>query len=215
MTSSSCNRKNKLLKVVILGDGGVGKSCIMNRFVSNSFDSHSFHTVGVEFFNKDIEVDGENYTLQLWDTAGQERFKSLRTPFYRGTDICMLSYSIDDQKSFENLTMWRDEFIFYSGVQDAQQYPFLVVGNKVDLGEESRKVNEGEVEAWCEAKGKLPHIETSAKDAINVDKAFALAVERWNKLEEFIERSNDYKADMVDLRRHRGTKENTKSGCCS
>jgi Ras-related protein Rab-9A len=65
MSSSNCNRKNVLLKVVILGDGGVGKSCIMNRFVTNSFDSHSFHTVGVEFFNKDIEIDGENYTLQV------------------------------------------------------------------------------------------------------------------------------------------------------
>lgn len=56
--------KNTLLKVVILGDGGVGKSCLMNRFVSNQFDEHSFHTIGVEFLNKDMEVDGETYTLQ-------------------------------------------------------------------------------------------------------------------------------------------------------
>jgi GTPase SAR1 family protein len=57
--------KNTLLKVVILGDGGVGKSCLMNRFVSNQFDEHSFHTIGVEFLNKDIEIDGETYTLQV------------------------------------------------------------------------------------------------------------------------------------------------------
>lgn len=57
--------KNTLLKMVILGDGGVGKSCLMNRFVSNQFDEHSFHTIGVEFLNKDIEVDGETYTLQV------------------------------------------------------------------------------------------------------------------------------------------------------
>lgn len=67
--------KTTLLKVVILGDGGVGKSCLMNRFVTNVFDENSFHTIGVEFLNKDIEVDGEKYTLQIWDTAGQERFK--------------------------------------------------------------------------------------------------------------------------------------------
>lgn len=57
--------KNTLLKVVILGDGGVGKSCLMNRFVSNQFDEHSFHTIGVEFLNKDIDIDGETYTLQV------------------------------------------------------------------------------------------------------------------------------------------------------
>lgn len=59
------SQKNTLLKVVILGDGGVGKSCLMNRFVSNQFDEHSFHTIGVEFLNKDIEIDGEIYTLQV------------------------------------------------------------------------------------------------------------------------------------------------------
>lgn len=57
--------KNTLLKVVILGDGGVGKSCLMNRFVSNQFDEHSFHTIGVEFLNKDIDIDGDTYTLQV------------------------------------------------------------------------------------------------------------------------------------------------------
>lgn len=57
--------KNTLLKVVILGDGGIGKSCLMNRFVSNNFDEHSFHTIGVEFLNKDIEVNGDKYTLQV------------------------------------------------------------------------------------------------------------------------------------------------------
>lgn len=59
----------------ISGDGGVGKSCLMNRFVSNQFDENSFHTIGVEFMNKNIEYDGQTFTLQIWDTAGQERFK--------------------------------------------------------------------------------------------------------------------------------------------
>lgn len=64
-TSMRTTNKNTLLKVVILGDGGVGKSCLMNRFVSNQFDEHSFHTIGVEFLNKDVEIDGETYTLQV------------------------------------------------------------------------------------------------------------------------------------------------------
>jgi len=116
---------------VILGDGGVGKSCLMNRFVSNHFDEHSFHTIGVEFLNKDIEINGEAYTLQIWDTAGQERFKTLRTPFYRGSDICLLTYAVDDKTSFRNLALWRSEFLKYADVQEGSTFPFIVVGNKV------------------------------------------------------------------------------------
>lgn len=127
------SQKSTLLKVVILGDGGVGKSCLMNRFVSNHFDEHSFHTIGVEFLNKDIEINGEAYTLQIWDTAGQERFKTLRTPFYRGSDICLLTYAIDDRTSFRNLALWRSEFLYYADVQEGSLFPFIVVGNKVSI----------------------------------------------------------------------------------
>ena len=75
--------KPNFLKVIILGDGAVGKSALMNQFVNNKFDNQSFHTIGVEFLNKEVKVGGQTYTLQIWDTAGPERFKSLRTPFYR------------------------------------------------------------------------------------------------------------------------------------
>lgn len=70
------------------------------------------------------------YLQQIWDTAGQERFKSLRTPFYRGSDMCLLTFSIDDPPSFKNLDMWRKEFIYYADVK--ADFPFLVVGNKVN-----------------------------------------------------------------------------------
>jgi small GTP-binding protein len=76
--------------------GGVGKSSLMNRYVNNTFDAQSFHTIGVEFLNKDITIDDEAFTMQIWDTAGQERFKSLRTPFYRGSDCCMLTFDVND-----------------------------------------------------------------------------------------------------------------------
>lgn len=124
-------QKTTLLKVVMLGDGGVGKSCLMNRFVSNHYDEQSFHTIGVEFLNKDIKINGESYTLQIWDTAGQERFKTLRTPFYRGSDICLLTYAVNDRTSFQNLTLWKKEFLYYADVQEEASFPFIVIGNKV------------------------------------------------------------------------------------
>lgn len=76
------SQRSTLLKVVILGDGGVGKSCLMNRFVSNQFNEHSFHTIGVEFLNKDIEINGEDYKLQIWDTAGQVRNKKKKNTLF-------------------------------------------------------------------------------------------------------------------------------------
>lgn len=135
------SQRSTLLKVVILGDGGVGKSCLMNRFVSNHFDEHSFHTIGVEFLNKDIEINGEAYTLQIWDTAGQERFKTLRTPFYRGSDICLLTYAVDDRTSFKNLALWRSEFLYYADVQEGSTFPFIVVGNKVSRNSDKGRKN--------------------------------------------------------------------------
>uniref|UniRef100_T1H0W2 Uncharacterized protein n=1 Tax=Megaselia scalaris TaxID=36166 RepID=T1H0W2_MEGSC len=129
MTNMRPPNKTILLKVVILGDGGVGKSCLMNRFVSNRYDENSFHTIGVEFMNKDLEVEGEKYTLQIWDTAGQERFRALRTPFYRGSDICLLCFALNDSSSFRTLGQWKDEFLKYADIK-SEQFPFIVVGNK-------------------------------------------------------------------------------------
>ena len=122
--------KPVFLKVVLLGDGGVGKSSLIQRFMSNKFDPSLFHTIGVEFLNKDLMVDGDRYTLQIWDTAGQERFKSLRTPFYRGTDCCLLTFAIDDSQSFQNIAMWKKEFLYYADVKDPDNFPFVVLGNK-------------------------------------------------------------------------------------
>ncbi|KAL7631452.1 UNVERIFIED_CONTAM: hypothetical protein RMT77_017133 [Armadillidium vulgare] len=171
----SSRGRSTVLKVVLLGDGGVGKSCLMNRFVTDRFDDQSLHTIGVEFLNKDILLNGETYTLQIWDTAGQERFRSLRTPFYRGSDMCMLTFSVDDPLSFKNLDTWRKEFKHYADVK--ADFPFLVVGNKVDLG---RKVSREDAENWCLENGDLPYVETSAKDSTNVEEAFMLCLRRWH-----------------------------------
>jgi small GTP-binding protein len=164
------------VKVVILGDGGVGKSSLMNRFVNNEFSVESFHTIGVEFLNKDVAVGTSHYTMQIWDTAGQERFKSLRTPFYRGTDCCLLTFDVGDRASFEHIASWRQEFLNYADIRHPESFPFVLLGNKCDVAE--RAVTETEAKALCCEFHDMPYFETSAKDNVNVQRAFVAAAER-------------------------------------
>ncbi|XP_055641733.1 ras-related protein Rab-9B [Toxorhynchites rutilus septentrionalis] len=214
MTNMRPPSKNVLLKVVILGDGGVGKSCLMNRFVSNFFDANSFHTIGVEFLNKDIQVDKERYTLQIWDTAGQERFKALRTPFYRGSDICLLAYAVNDKASFRALIQWREEFLKYYDVK-ADRFPFIVVGTKTDMSPSQRQVTAEEVSEWCQQHHIAAFIETSAKTSENVYEAFALAVKQWQKLEKSTERELRAQGqDTIDLTKSVHLGPNTSRFCC-
>ncbi|XP_057679344.1 ras-related protein Rab-9A-like [Corythoichthys intestinalis] len=173
-TAQAMTSKSPLFKVILLGDGGVGKSSLMNRFVTNKFDSHLFHTIGVEFLNKELEVDGQSITLQIWDTAGQERFRSLRTPFYRGSDCCLLTFSVDDALSFRNLANWKKEFTYYADLKEPNVFPFVVLGNKLDV--DKRQVSGEDAQRWCHDNGGLAYFETSAKDAINVASAFEEAV---------------------------------------
>uniref|UniRef100_A0A6M2DJ54 small monomeric GTPase n=1 Tax=Xenopsylla cheopis TaxID=163159 RepID=A0A6M2DJ54_XENCH len=203
--------KNNLLKVVILGDGGVGKSCLMNRFVSNNFDEHSFHTIGVEFMNKEIQVDGETFTLQIWDTAGQERFRALRTPFYRGSDICLLTYAVDDSASFKGLQEWREEFLRYADVSP-EAFPFIVVGNKSDVPLEDRQISADSVADWCNENHITCFIETSAKTSQNVLEAFTLAVKQWllyDRKAELVARADPLTVDLKSQ-----SKISTDSGGC-
>lgn len=163
----------KLLKVIVLGDSGVGKTSLMNQFVSQRFSASYKATIGADFLCKDLTVSGTDVTLQCWDTAGQERFQSLGVAFYRGSDCCILVFDVTSQKSFDNLSFWIDEFLIQSAPRDPDSFPFVVLGNKTDL--EGRVVSRQHAEDWCRSKGNLLYIETSAKEAINTETAFDLA----------------------------------------
>ena len=181
----------------------------MNRFVSNKFDAQSFHTIGVEFLNKDVEVDGDHYTMQIWDTAGQERFKSLRTPFYRGADCCLLTFAVDDMQSFKNLSMWKKEFLYYADIEDGNNFPFVILANKIDM--DNRCIPEREGQEWCVNNGQAPYFETSAKDATNVEEAFKAVIRRIRQLEDVIEMKPSH-GNSVDLRKKSKAQQ---SGCCN
>ncbi|KAL1297740.1 hypothetical protein AAFC00_006279 [Neodothiora populina] len=166
------SRKKVLLKVIILGDSGVGKTSLMNQFVNKKFSASYKATIGADFLTKEVLVDDRLVTMQLWDTAGQERFQSLGVAFYRGADCCVLVYDVNNSKSFDTLDSWRDEFLIQASPMDPESFPFVVLGNKVDVEESKRMVPSKRAMAFCQSKGGIPYFETSAKEAINVEQAF-------------------------------------------
>ncbi|MBW0460422.1 hypothetical protein O181_000137 [Austropuccinia psidii MF-1] len=189
------SRKKVLLKVIILGDSGVGKTSLMNQYVNKRFSTQYKATIGADFLTKEIYIEPDQtanshqqssvsapnqnndraVTMQLWDTAGQERFQSLGVAFYRGADCCVLVFDVNSSKSFETLDSWRDEFLVQASPRDPDNFPFVVLGNKIDVEESKRQVSQKRAMSWCQSKGNIPYFETSAKESINVDQSFVAA----------------------------------------
>ncbi|XP_073057588.1 ras-related protein Rab7-like [Primulina eburnea] len=165
--------KRRLLKIILLGDSGVGKTSLMNQYVSKKFNQLHKATIGADFVTKELVIDEKFVTLQIWDTAGQERFRSLGVSFYRGADCCILVYDVNVLKTFETLQNWYKEFLKQIGPASPETFPFVLIGNKVDVdGGNSRVVSEKTAREWCISKGNIPYFETSAKEDYNVDAAF-------------------------------------------
>ncbi|KAG6436243.1 hypothetical protein SASPL_101128 [Salvia splendens] len=127
------SRRRALLKVIILGDSGVGKTSLMNQYVNKKFSNQYKATIGADFLTKEVQFEDRLFTLQIWDTAGQERFQSLGVAFYRGADCCVLVYDVNVMKSFDNLNNWREEFLIQASPTDPENFPFVVIGNKTDV----------------------------------------------------------------------------------
>ncbi|MEQ2221378.1 hypothetical protein ILYODFUR_015324 [Ilyodon furcidens] len=130
------------LKTILIGNSGVGKSSVMNRYVNHRFTNMYRATIGTDFFSKAVNVAGNTVTQQIWDTAGTERFQSLGSPLYRGSHCCMLVFDVTSTASFSALDMWRKEFLIQGEPQDPSDFPFIVLGNKTDLS--NREVSQ----AW-------------------------------------------------------------------
>ena len=155
-----------VFKYIIVGDSSVGKSCLLLQFTDKRFKSTHDLTIGVEFGSRTVQINDKAIKLQIWDTAGQESFRSITRSYYRGSIGALLVYDITKRSSFENLQKWLEEMKenAYSKMQ------IILIGNKVDL-ESERQVSTEEGETFAK-KHSLIFFETSAKTAINVEKAF-------------------------------------------
>jgi Ras-related protein Rab-8A len=154
------------IKLLMIGDSGVGKTCLLLRYANDSFSPKFITTIGIDFKIKNIDVDGTKIKLQIWDTAGQERFRTITTGYFRGAQGILLVYDVTDRRSFESIRNWMNQIQQHADVHVNK----ILVGNKCDrLDEKVVSTAEGQKLA---AEFQMPFWECSAKTDINVDPAF-------------------------------------------
>ena len=159
-----------IFKTIIVGDSGVGKTCLLERFVDDRFLVDFATTIGVDFKLYVMQTQGKTIKLQIWDTAGQERFRGITNSFYRGANGILLCFDVTSARSFEHLESWLDQIRQYA----VPNIPLVLVGCKGDLSER-RQVSQESAVAYAKEIGSA-YIETSSKDNVNVHKAFEYIV---------------------------------------
>lgn len=194
-------------KLVLLGNAGVGKSSITLRFVREEFSDDQETTIGAAFLTKNVALDDCNVKIEIWDTAGQERYRSLAPMYYRGAQAAIIVFSITDRDSFEGAKTWVKEL-------QRRGDPNMVIalaGNKADLVAK-RKVTSEEANEYAASLGAgVTYIETSAKDAVNVEQLFHDVAKRVPKTRP------EPKKDVVALDKQQAAANSgtaKKAGCC-
>lgn len=210
--------KRQTIKLVLLGESGVGKSSLALRFVSNQFKPYSESTIGASFMSKaitvdDVDEDAKNSSslekqtdkvqvprsiiFNIWDTAGQEKYHSLAPMYYRGAGAAVVAYDVTNRVSFDTMQKWVDEL----RINGPSDIVLAICGNKSDLSSE-RTVNEDEARTFAENVGGF-YIETSARDRINILELFervASKVPRMLDADESFSGLEEDNFHLVDLR---------------
>lgn len=155
-------------KIILAGEGAVGKTTLINRFVTGSFSTDYKATIGVAIFSKLLEIDGAEVSLQIWDIAGQTLFRNLRTRFFQNAKGALLVYDLTVPSTLANLHKWISDI---KNVTD--EIPFVLIGNKVDLTE-LKSITTDEIDKFLKEHQRdiSTHFLTSALSGENVEKAF-------------------------------------------
>ncbi len=153
-------------KMVILGDGGVGKTSLIRRFIEKSFKTDYKSTIGVSHLVKQYTLsENITVTLNLWDLAGQDMFRSVRKMYFQGAEAAAIVYDVTRPETFEHVEVWMKEI---EELRSRPNFVIILIGNKIDL---ERKISSEDGDAKAKEFG-ITFIETSAKEGDNVDKAF-------------------------------------------
>ena len=196
-----------LFKLVLIGDSGVGKSCLLLRFADDSFTDSYISTIGVDFRFRTVNIDMKTVKLQIWDTAGQERFRTITSAYYRGAHGIIMVYDVTNYESFEHVEEWLNEVNRHASESTLK----LLVGNKADL-QDDKKVRSEEAAKFAETLS-ISFLETSAKNATNVEAAFLTMAKQLIQAKELIGINKTPQSGSVVVS---GNGSNDKKGkCCT
>ena len=204
-------------KIVIIGDAGVGKSCLINRAAKGKFTSDYSPTLGFEFQSFSTNIENKIIKLQIWDTCGQEAYRSLITNFYRNSALAIMVYSINSLDSFNHIVQWLKEVKINSN----PDVKIILIGNKCDL-ENERVVNFEEAKKFKEENGIIYLEETSAKTGLNTKKVFEEAANiLYDEHKTYLikaknkgEMNNNFYDENIPKRLNDSNKKRSGGGCC-
>ena len=157
---------NITFKILTIGESGVGKTCVLRRFVENKFLKNHLATIGIDFKTKTLNINNQEIKLKIWDTAGQERFRNITTQYYKGADGIVLVYDVTDEASYEKIRDWMEQILANTQQEDIG---LVLLGNKCDM--EPRNVTEEMGKKMAEEL-KVSYFETSALNGIGIKEAF-------------------------------------------
>lgn len=178
------------IKTIIVGDSSVGKTCILLRYVNDTFEDRMPNTLGVEFLSRIVQTEKHRIELQLWDTAGQELFRAVTRSYYHGTAVAFIAFDLTQRDTFEHVTRW------YNDVKEVapDSCMYVLIGNKSDQVEQ-RAISKEQAQELA-ATLNVPYFETSAKEGINVTETIQSAL---NTIEDMIDQGkfdNDNESDV-------------------
>ena len=160
------SESSKTFKILTIGESGVGKTCILRRFVENKFLKNHLATIGIDFKTKTLNINNQEIKLKIWDTAGQERFRNITTQYYKGADGIVLIYDVTDDASYEKIRDWMEQILSNTKREDIG---LVLLGNKCDM--EPRAVTEEQGNKMAEEL-KVSYFETSALTGQGINEAF-------------------------------------------
>ena len=202
-------------KMIVIGDSGVGKSCLTNKATKNIFEESYNATVGFEFFSFNIKMFEKIIKLQIWDTCGQELYRSLITNFYRNASLAIMVYAINNKDSFDNIDIWLKELRMHSN-PDSKAF---LIGNKIDL-ENERKVSREQGEEYSNQNNFSLFMESSAKTGFNAQKIFIEAARiLYNNYLKYKDKNADNNSVFKTMKNNDnnqliGNTQKKSTGCC-
>ena len=194
---------NYIIKTAVIGDYGVGKTCLINRYVNDKFYMNEIHTLGVDFLLKEVNFKENKYKLQIWDTAGQEKFECIVNSYIRDINACILVFDVNCMKTFIRVKKW------YQKVRELNENKIYLclVGTKTDMN--LREVNQKELNTFIE-QYSLDYVECSSKDNKNITPIFINLI---NRIDDMV------KKDEINLRTYGDFEENRntriRNKCCN